>query len=391
MFTALESRTSNEVSSDQTFNYCSGISTLPTHLSPSHFPFCCQEHSVDMMIVYSVLLVAFFTVAQRVFAQSNTGSPSPQCPASANYNQLVSSTECASICGTTDLCIAPAPSTNSTALSYTCNNTEAELDCVQGDICDFVCIDTPVYEFSLLIPFGVDTTDTKKNKSHAYSIVSSDVIHSIGNLSLESTVHTVYVRSMSGYNKDVFLPYCSRMAGGSSWERFDSSSDVKLLLTDSFIQDQTQVETVAITNLELIEVTDRLGSLMPVSLKHLSLECAGFRYIPAYLTTEFPSLSFLYAQEKVNLLGLDVNTSLTCTVARSLAFNLITDVSLADGGSLQTLYVHHQHIFKYPYTLTISCWQESTKQHYHVEFRWLFSSSRKSVRHRVKPCTESPC
>lgn len=156
-------------------------------------------------------LAAFLVVLGQAASQSSTTSSS--CTTTSSLKTLLSSTNCSSACSTTDLCIFTTPEDNSSSsgLSNTCSNESGDVECVQtDDSCEIACVDTPLGEFTLLVPFGTYQSNEEQelrslygddavdralasfgDDTSSYLTISNDVMTSVGAISLDSTVQTL--------------------------------------------------------------------------------------------------------------------------------------------------------------------------------------------------------
>lgn len=94
--------------------------------------------------------------------------------------------------------------------------------------------------------------------------------------------------------KLTILSLISQISGGNSYMLNLRGVVASLEFGDSFIESQTEVWDVTLTNLDLTNITNRLASLIPSSTTSLKLANTLQYEFPLTLVSAIPSLSLLY-------------------------------------------------------------------------------------------------
>lgn len=92
----------------------------------------------------------------------------------------------------------------------------------------------------------------------------------------------------------LLLSLHSQLLGGISSYDYLQGKVAYIEFGDEFLADQDQVYYVALTSLDLTNVTRRLPKLLPSGITTLSLDNSLIYEFPTYLESAFTSLSTLY-------------------------------------------------------------------------------------------------
>lgn len=178
-------------------------------------------------LVVALVVLASAGLISGVLAQSgsssSSGSSVASCSSTTTFSRLLSSASgCDAVCAVDELCVVVNTSEgsgNSSSLTEICSGATVGVDCTQVSAsdassvaCEYVCVAPAATEFVLLVEFGNYESEEERalrarngnelvdsvlaslsDDSSMHSTFSNDVVTSVGQLSLGSTVSTLYV------------------------------------------------------------------------------------------------------------------------------------------------------------------------------------------------------